>query len=126
MKPEAKKKAKSLKTKVKESAKANAAKVLAGGLVMADYLALALELKGKFDTLSETGYQYVSYPREAYKDDIPEFEDVFFDDEAGQGLYTWGMLRSSAEDLTEQFVSCDNVLCEDGELKKQKMVLKLF
>ena len=125
MKPEAKKKAKSLKTKVKKSAKANAAKVLAGGLVMTEYLALALELKGKFDTLSETGYQYVSFPREAYRDDIPEFEDVFFDDEAGQGLYTWGMLRSSAEDLTEQFVSCDNILCDDGELKKQKSMLSV-
>ena len=115
--------AKSIKETADKAKKSTALKVAAGGAVTAGLVTLAIELKGQYDVLKESGYQYVSYPREAYRADIPAFEDVFFDDENGQGLYTWGMLESSAADLTEQFLSCKGIVCTNDELSQTTSML---
>jgi len=56
-------------------------------------------------TIRKTTYPYVSFPREAYRDSIPDLLDAFKSDD---DLYTFGSLTSALDDLSRTFHSCPN------------------
>jgi hypothetical protein len=94
---------------------------------------IELEKQGVIDDAGEAiqaiidgGYQYISFPREAYTSSFPDesmdsmFTGDFADADEAQGkregIYTWGMLDVALNDLIASFPSCGSRNCEDGEL----------
>ena len=73
------------------------------------------------------GYNYISFPRKSYADNMPEYGDAFNDTALGPwdqgwaggiGPYTFGSPREATLDLLRHFSSCANTLCAEDELKK--------
>ena len=70
---------------------------------------------------SDSGYHYVSFPRQHYKQFTPTHADTFYDfDKSSTGnaaAYGSGMLAQSTFDLVENFQSCAGYECGEGEFE---------
>lgn len=109
------KKVEELQDKAKKS---TAMKVLMSAKVLYEMAQYLQELKTQMIDEAEvpsSGYGWISYPRDRYKKNLPKYEDTFYDGDYDRGVFTWGMLEGTMDDLTESFQSCRGVLCEKGE-----------
>ena len=106
--------------KVSEAAKklAKHKKTVAGKMLIAGVVAGAAAAAY---AASDSGYHYVSFPRQHYKQFTPTHADTFYDfDKSSTGnaaVYGSGMLAQSTFDLVENFQSCAGYECGHGEFE---------
>ena len=114
--------AKKLQGKTKSFVKkagGTAAKVLIGASVVAAFEVYKNSVK-------ESTYPYISYPRELYRASIPTAQSAFYDGDdenfgdegrVGNKMYSWGMMTSSVNDLMSEFRACPNsaISCTEEE-----------
>jgi len=93
-----------------------AAKVVAAASVAAVAGVSITGIVDMVDDASADGYHYVSYPRRAYVSEMPSFAETFLDASTRNELYTWGTLTQASEDMTKNFTTCREVVCEDEEM----------
>jgi len=105
-------KAKAAKAKLKVCLQSKACQVVALAAVSG---VIAGIMAGIAEGTGDGTYPYVSYPRQTFKESIPDFANAFMASD---------FLQNSVNDLKSEFTSCSGVVCEESEFKKKTFTNK--